>query len=113
MNIIGKSISVATVLLLATAALAHEFWLEAPRFHLQPGQTVSVHTFIGADFEGEAWTTKASKIHRLVRYGPTPADSTDLTPAPGPAETDTFRTAFTFAQPGTPRGGAAKHQLLH
>ena len=38
---------------------------------------------------------------RLVRYGPTPADSTDLTPAPGFAPTDTFRTAFAFAKPGT------------
>lgn len=83
-----------------TTALAHEFWLEAPRFRLQPGTTVNVHTFIGADFKGEPWTTKAAKIHRLVRYGPKPADTTDLTPR-NFAATDTFRTAFTFAQPGT------------
>lgn len=84
----------------STAALAHEFWLEAPSFRLQPGQTVSVHTFIGADFKGEHWTTKATKIQRLVRYGPAPADSTSLTPS-SPVETDTFRTAFYFRQPGT------------
>ena len=90
----------AALLILSTAALAHEFWLEAPRFRLQPGQTVNVHTFIGADFKGEPWTTKAAKIQRLVRYGPTPADTTNLTPKSF-TETDTFRTGFTFAQPGT------------
>ena len=83
-----------------TAALAHEFWLEAPRFRLQPGATVNVHTFIGADFKGEPWTTKAAKIQRLVRFGPAPGDSTDLTPE-NIAEADTFRTGFTFSRPGT------------
>ncbi len=92
---------VAALLACTTATLAHEFWLEAPRFRLQPGQAVSVHTCIGTDFKGGPWTTKAAKIQRLVRYGPAPADSTDLTPAPGFTEADTFRTAFTFAQPGT------------
>jgi len=86
---------------LATTAFAHEFWLEGPRFRILPGQTLAIHPFIGADFKGEPWTNKAAKVLRLVRYGPTPADSTDLTPAPGFAPTDTFRTAFTFAQPGT------------
>ncbi|MDQ2795092.1 MAG: DUF4198 domain-containing protein, partial [Bacteroidota bacterium] len=78
----------------------HEFWLEAPRFRLQPGDTVNVHTFIGADFKGEPWTTKAAKIYRLVRFGPTLADTTSLTPKNATA-TDTFRTGFIFAQPGT------------
>ena len=80
---------------------AHEFWLEAPRFRVQPGQTLSIRPLIGENFKGEAWTNKAEKVLRLVRYGPTPADSTDLTPAPGFAPTDTFRTAFAFAKPGT------------
>ena len=83
-----------------TAALAHEFWLEAPRFRLQPGTTVNVHTFIGAGFNGQPWTTKAAKVYRLMRFGPTPADTINLTPK-NVAEADTFRTAFTFAQPGT------------
>ena len=87
--------------LLTLTALAHEFWLEAPRFHLQPGQTVSVRPLVGENFHGAPWANKASKILRFVRYGPTPADSTDLTPTPGFAPADTFRTAFTFAQPGT------------
>ncbi|MBD2720523.1 DUF4198 domain-containing protein [Hymenobacter armeniacus] len=85
---------------LTTASLAHEFWLEAPRFHLSPGATVSIRPLIGADFAGKPWTTKATKVLRLVRYGPTPADTTDLTPT-NAAETDTFRTGFAFAQPGT------------
>ena len=95
-----KRIITAALVALTTAALAHEFWLEAPRFRLQPGQTVNVHTFVGENFHGEHWTTKAAKIQRLVRYGPTPADSTNLTPQ-NFTETDTFRTGFTFAQPGT------------
>jgi uncharacterized GH25 family protein len=95
-----KQLITAALVAITTAALAHEFWLEAPRFRLQPGQTVNVHTFIGADFKGEPWTTKAAKIQRLVRYGPTPADSTDLTPTSFTAA-DTFRTGFTFTQPGT------------
>ncbi|HEX8507597.1 MAG TPA: DUF4198 domain-containing protein [Hymenobacter sp.] len=86
---------------LGTSALAHEFWLEAPRFRLQPGQTMNVHTLVGENFKGDPWTTKATKVLRLVRYGPAPADSTDLTPAAGVAEADTFRTAFIFSQPGT------------
>ena len=88
----------AAAFLTTTSALAHEFWLEAPRFRIQPGETMHVRTFVGADFKGESWTTKAAKVQRLVRYGP--ADSTNLTPQNASA-TDTFRTAFTFAQPGT------------
>jgi hypothetical protein len=88
------------LILFSSAALAHEFWLEPPRFRLAPGATANVHTFIGADFKGEPWTTKASKVLRLVRYGPTPADSTNLTPS-NAADTDTFRTEFYFRQPGT------------
>ena len=87
--------------LVTSAGLAHEFWLEAPRFRLQPGATVYVHPLVGADFKGEPWSNKATKVLRLVRYGPAPTDSTDLTPAPGAAPTDTFRTDFTFARPGT------------
>ena len=87
--------------ILTTAALAHEFWLETPRFRLQPGQTVNVRPLVGENFHGGPWSNKAGKILRLVRYGPTLADSTDFTPAPGFAPADTFRTAFTFAQPGT------------
>lgn len=98
-----SSVNVLTALSIAsmaTAALAHEVWLEAPRFRLQPGEAVHVRAFVGANFAGGPWSNKASKIHRLQRFGPTPADTTNLTPH-NAAETDTFRTNFTFAQPGT------------
>ena len=95
-------IPVTTALLLvAAAAAAHEFWLEAPRYRVQPGQALNIHAFVGESFHGEPWGNKASKILRFVRYGPVAADSTDLTPAPGFAPADTFRTALAFAQPGT------------
>ncbi|WP_214606933.1 DUF4198 domain-containing protein [Hymenobacter arizonensis] len=87
--------------MLFTTAFAHECWLEAPRFRLQPGQTISIRPLVGEDFKGEPWTNKAEKVMRLVRYGPTPTDSTALTPAPGFAPADTFRTTFAFAEPGT------------
>ena len=87
--------------LCSTAALAHEFWLEAPRFRLRPGDTVHLRPLVGENFRGAPWANKAAKIARFVRYGPAPADSTDLTPAPGAAAADTFRTALRFAQPGT------------
>ncbi|HEX8327024.1 MAG TPA: DUF4198 domain-containing protein [Hymenobacter sp.] len=92
---------VAALLMVGLHAAAHEFWLEAPRFRLQPGQTVNVHTLVGENFRGEPWTTKATKVLRLVRFSPAGTDSTALTPAPGAAEADTFRTGFAFAQPGT------------
>ena len=96
-----KLFAAAALTLLTTASLAHEFWLEAPRFRLQPGQTATLRPLVGENFHGEPWANKASKILRFVRYGPAPADSTDLTPAPGFAEADTFRTGLPFRQPGT------------
>ncbi len=88
------------LLLIAAPSRAHEFWLELPRFRIQPGETVRFHPFVGENFTGEPWTTRASKILRLVRYGPALADSTDLTPR-APAATDSFGTAVTYLQRGT------------
>ena len=96
-----KLLATAALALLATATLAHEFWLEAPRYRVQPGQMLNLRPLVGENFHGEPWTNKANKILRFVRYGPAPADSTDLTPASGFAEADTFRTGLTFQQPGT------------
>ncbi|WP_426060255.1 DUF4198 domain-containing protein [Hymenobacter sp. B1770] len=95
------SIPAALLVCAGLSAAAHEFWLEAPRFRLQPGQTINIRPLIGENFKGEPWTNKAEKVMRLVRFGPTPADSTDLTPAPSFAPTDTFRTALAFTKPGT------------
>ena len=93
-------LSGAGIALVATAALAHEVWLEAPRFRLQPGDMVHVRAFVGANFTGGPWSAKATKVQRLIRFGPAPADTANLTPR-NAAETDTFRTGFTFIQPGT------------
>ncbi|WP_375419460.1 DUF4198 domain-containing protein [uncultured Hymenobacter sp.] len=90
----------AALLLAATAALAHEFWLEIPGFRVPAGSTRSLHLFSGENFKGEKWPGKARRVRRLVRYGPTPPDSSNLTPAqPGP--TDSLRAGIRFAAPGT------------
>lgn len=91
----------ALVLLAATATLAHEFWLELPgSFRVPVGGTRSLHLFSGESFRGAKWPGKAGRVRRLVRYGPTPSDSADLTPrTPGP--TDSLATAIRFLQPGT------------
>lgn len=94
-------LSAAALLLAATATLAHEFWLELPgSFRVPAGGTRSLHLFSGESFRGAKWPGKAGRVRRLVRYGPTPSDSADLTPrAPGP--TDSLATAIHFARPGT------------
>jgi hypothetical protein len=92
---------VAALLALPLAGvLAHEFWLELPRFRLAAGESAKVHRLVGENFRGEAWGGKAQKVRRLVRYGPAPADSTDLTPA-NAAATDTLASTLQFARPGT------------
>ncbi|MGI4885488.1 MAG: DUF4198 domain-containing protein [Janthinobacterium lividum] len=89
----------APLLALASAGLAHEFWLQPARFRLAPGETVPVRPLVGENFQGAPWGNRAGKILAFARYGP--ADSTDLAPAPGGAPADTFRTAVAFARPGT------------
>ncbi|AWM32936.1 DUF4198 domain-containing protein [Hymenobacter nivis] len=93
--------ALAPLLALASAGLAHEFWLQPARFRLAPGDTVNVRPLVGEHFQGAPWGNRASKILAFARYGPAPADSTNLAPAPGGAPADTFRTAVAFARPGT------------
>ena len=95
-------------LLLATAALAGDLWLEASGFRLQPGQTAAVHPLLGDGFAGRAWAATGPKVLRLIRYGPTPTDSTDRTPLQRDADdsapaspADTAHTVFFFGKPGT------------
>ena len=68
-------------LLFAPAALAHEFWLETPRLRLAPNETTTLQLLVGDNFSGQPWPGRATKIRRLVRYGPTPTDTADLAPA--------------------------------
>jgi len=69
------------LLLLAPAALAHEFWLETPRLRLAPNETTTLQLLVGDHFSGQPWPGRATKILRLTRYGPTLADTADLAPA--------------------------------
>ena len=83
---------IASLLLLTLAAPAREFWLEAPRLRLNPGDAVALCPSSGDNFTSRPWPGGPAKIRRLVRYGPAPADSAALRPA------DTLRVAF--ARPG-------------
>ena len=89
------------LLLAATAALAHEFWLEIPGYRLPAGGgTRSLHLFIGPDFKGEKWAGKARRVQHLMRFGPTAPDSANLTPQQ-PGATDSLTTGIAFSAPGT------------
>ena len=93
--------ALAPLLAMASAGLAHEFWLQPARFRLAPGDAVNVRPLVGENFQGAPWGNRASKILAFARYGPAPADSTNLASTSGGALADTFRTAVAFARPGT------------
>ena len=82
---------ISLLLLLAPAALAREFWLEAPRLRLAPGDTLLLLPQVGDNFAGHPWPGGPARIQRLTRYGPA-ADSTAV------FASDTLR--VTFARPG-------------
>ena len=96
------------IILVSTTALARELWLEAGSFRLQPGQTAAVHPLIGDGFVGRPWAAAGPKVLRLIRYGPTPTDTTDRTPlrrdeddATPTSPADTANSVFFFGKPGT------------
>jgi uncharacterized GH25 family protein len=70
------------LLLLATAALAHEFWLQPVSFRVAVGAVVPLKLLVGEGFKGETWPRPTRRVRRFVRFGPAgAADSTDLRPA--------------------------------
>ena len=70
------------LLLFATAALAHEFWLQPTSFRVAVGAVVPLKLLVGEGFKGETWPRPTRRVRRFVRFGPaSPADSTDLRPA--------------------------------
>lgn len=70
------------VVLIATAALAHEFWLQPASFRVAVGASVPLRLLVGANFVGETWPRPTRRVRRFVRLGPAgPADSTELRPA--------------------------------
>jgi len=70
------------LLLLTTAALAQEFWLQPVSFRVATGALVPLRLLVGQSFVGKAWARPTRRVARFMRYGPSgPADSTDLRPA--------------------------------
>jgi uncharacterized GH25 family protein len=77
-----RRLFISLSLLLATAALAHEFWLQPASFRVAVGATVPIRLLVGANFAGETWPRPTRRVRRFVRFGAAnPADSTDLRPA--------------------------------
>jgi len=87
------------LLLLTTAALAQEFWLQPASFRVAVGTHVPLRLLVGASFAGKAWARPTRRVARFVRYGPSAAvDSTDLRPA---LLTDSLSPALRCPAPGT------------
>ncbi|RZK28423.1 MAG: DUF4198 domain-containing protein [Hymenobacter sp.] len=77
-----KQLIISFLLLLATAALAHEFWLQPASFRVAVGSTVPLKLLVGQNFTGQTWPRPTRRVRRFVRFGATNlADSTDLRPA--------------------------------
>jgi hypothetical protein len=80
--IINYSLLAAALFATATAALAHEFWLQPASFRVAVGAAVPLRLLVGEGFKGEIWPRPTRRVRRFVRFGPAgAADSTDLRPA--------------------------------
>lgn len=86
-------------MLLATAALAHEFWLAPTSYRIAVGAAVPVRLLVGENFAGTAWARPTRRVQRFTHFGPTnPADSADLRPA---LLADSLAPTLRCAAPGT------------
>ncbi|MVN74804.1 DUF4198 domain-containing protein [Hymenobacter sp. HMF4947] len=85
-------------LIAATAALAHEFWLQPASFRVLPGTAVPLRLLSGENFAGETWPRPTRRVRRFVRLGPTPLDSADLRPV---LLADSVAPAVRCGAPGT------------
>ncbi|MCC3160454.1 DUF4198 domain-containing protein [Hymenobacter sp. 15J16-1T3B] len=86
------------LLLAATAALAHEFWLQPTRFAVAAGSRVHLGRWVGADFQGTRWTGLSARLEQLTHFEPGTAAPADLTAAARAA--DTLSTTVALRQPG-------------
>ena len=86
------------LLLLAPAALAHEFWLQPASYRVAVGAAVPLRLLVGENFAGQTWARPTRRVRRFVRLGPTPLDSTDLRPA---LLADSVAPALRCPAPGT------------
>ncbi|WP_019947929.1 DUF4198 domain-containing protein [Hymenobacter aerophilus] len=97
-----KPLSPASLLLLlaaASAALAHEFWLEPARFVVAPGTRVHLRRLTGENFTGEGWAGRYGRLELLRHYAPAMPPA-DLRPAAA-APDDSIQSTVTFTEPGT------------
>jgi hypothetical protein len=79
-HVVASWLLVGTILL-ATAALAREFWLQPASFRVAVGAAMPLRLLVGEGFVGTSWTRPWHRVQRFVRLGPTPLDSADLRPA--------------------------------
>lgn len=86
-------------LLLPTAVLARELWLQPASFRVAVGAVVPLRLVLGEGFVGKPWLRPTQRVRRFVRYGPgAAADSTDLRPA---LLADSLAPALRCPAPGT------------
>lgn len=60
--------TLALVLALASAAGAHEFWLEPVRFHSAGNRATPVRIQVGENFSGDGWKGSGRRIRNLRDY---------------------------------------------
>ncbi|WP_176133024.1 DUF4198 domain-containing protein [Hymenobacter sp. CRA2] len=87
------------LLLLGSAAAAHEFWLQPTRYVVPPGSRVHLGRWVGAAFRGERWGGQSARLEQLVHLQPGVAAPTDLTASA--RQTDSLQTTAQLTQPGT------------
>lgn len=90
---------ITAAILLATTALANEFWLQPASFRVAVGTPVPLRLLLGENLAGQPWPRPARRTQRFVHLGPTsPADSADLRPA---LLADSVAPTLTCRVPGT------------
>jgi hypothetical protein len=95
----ARYLLLALAILLATATLAHEFWLAPASYRVAVGTPVPVRLLVGENFAGQTWARPTRRVRRFVRVGPSgAADSTDLRPA---LLADSLAPALRCPTPGT------------
>ncbi|MFD2785201.1 DUF4198 domain-containing protein [Hymenobacter rubripertinctus] len=87
------------LLLLATTALAREFWLAPAQFWVVPGAAVYLRRLVGDNFAGTPWPGRSARLTAFRHYAPGQPPA-DLLTAAGPVA-DTIRSTVTLGQPGT------------
>lgn len=85
------------ILLGASLAQAHEFWMNPKKFQFNKGETMVVDFMVGENFEGELWNLKKQRLVKLDHI--TATKTINLLPAVKEGEGKNF--SVTFQQEGT------------